>query len=252
MNIRDFNNKETQLNQIQKYLREGFGFELTVNADRTEAMLATTRTKLDETKDEAERAKLALVAKSLELIVENVSDEEVEAAKVIMAADEIADKVQKMAEDVAKLHVQDLPAIVEAMAGEIGTEQAQAFEVTVNELLVKLGEDLKGAKEGLVNATTIAQGGEIATDMDASMEAPADDLIDLDSSEDEAEAEAPVDAEDIFGGDDAAGGEENPTGRELKAESADFDNALLELKEMSTDGQVSRKDLDALLAKIKG
>ena len=250
MNIRDFNNKETQLNQIQKYLREGFGFELTVNADRAEAMLATTRTKLDETKNEAERAKLALVAKSLELIVENVSDEEVEAAKVIMAADEIADKVQKMAEDVAKLHVQDLPAIVEAMAGEIGTEQAQAFEVTVNELLVKLSEDLKGAKEGLVNATTIAQGGEIATDMDASMEAPADDLIDLDSSEDE--AEAPVDAEDIFGGDDAASGEENPTGRELKAESADFDNALLELKEMSTDGQVSRKDLDALLAQIKG
>lgn len=248
MNIRDFNNKETQLNQIQKYLREGFGFELSVKADRAEAMLATTLVKLDETKDEAERSKLALVAKSLKLIVENVSDEEVEAAKVIMAADEIADKVQKMAEDVAKLHVQDLPAIVEAMAGEIGAEQAQAFEATVNDLLVKLGEDLKGAKEGLVNATTIAQGGEIATDMDAPMDAPADDIIDLDSSEEEETA----DAEDIFGGDDTASGEENPTGRELKAESTDFDTALLELKEMSTDGQVSRKDLDALLAKIKG
>ena len=67
-----------------------------------------------------------------------------------------------------------------------------------------------------------------------------------------ARADAPDD--DAFGGDDAsADADGEPEGRELKAESADvFDTMLEELQsKVNENGEVSRADLEGALAQFR-
>lgn len=136
-------------------------------------------------------------------------EDELASAEVLLASQELVDKLQKMVEDVAEMQVQELMPIVDAMKTEVGFDVAEAYNSQAEEALKTLLDQMKTAKDQLENATLQAQGktpntpmaapeGPVAPEMDMDMEAPMDD----------------------FGGVDAAAGAENNIGRELKAESA--------------------------------
>ena len=53
-----------------------------------------------------------------------LSESEINQAQVVLAAKDMADRVQKMAEDIAEMQYKDLPAVVDQARGDLGTEQA--------------------------------------------------------------------------------------------------------------------------------
>lgn len=263
MFLQDLDTKEQKFSKIQKYLEENYGYEMdmsAMDADKVSGIIKSTTDKMKVTEDAKEYTRLHMIAEGLKLwtpapvqseltqVVAEAADEEaVEQAKVIIAAQEMNDALQKMIEDTAEMQVQDLIPLVDAMKAELGMEQAEAFNSSVDGALGGLLDSLKTAKESVENAILAAQGQAPAVDM----EMPAGDM-DMEVDMDGMDATAPDD--DSFTGDDAAADAEGePEGRELKAESTDaFDSMLEDLQAKVTEnGEVSRGDLEEALAKFR-
>lgn len=136
-------------------------------------------------------------------------EDELASAEVLLAAQELVDKLQKMVEDIAEMQVQELMPIVDAMKAEVGFDVAEAYNSQAESALSTLLDQAKSAKEQLENATLQAQGKPVNGSAKTPMAEP-DMGMDMDMDE-------PM---DDFGGDDAAAGPDNDIGRELKAESA--------------------------------
>jgi hypothetical protein len=108
------------------------------------------------------------------------------------------------------MQVQKLMPIVDAMKEQLGFEQAEAYNASAEAALGGLLDSAKSAKGELENATLVARGEQPAQTMPTDMGTDTMDMGDTDE----------LDMGDDFGGDDAAAGDDNQLGRELKGESA--------------------------------
>lgn len=240
MYLNDLNSAAHSVDKINKVLANTFGQNVNIGEMSTNAlerMLTTTNAKIQQIKesdltywDNPQYNKLHLLAHSLKTYISEVAparangtvmkkkikeSSDVQQAEVTLAAQELVDKLQKMVEDLAQMQVQELMPIVDAMKEQLGFETAEAYNTTAEAALAGLLDQAKAAKEALDNATMTARGeapaAPVATDM--GMDAAPEGDMDMG-------AELDMDMADDFGGDDAAAGEENPVGRELKGESA--------------------------------
>jgi len=161
-------------------------------------------------------------------------EDELASAEVLLASQELVDKLQKMVEDVAEMQVQELMPIVDAMKSELGFDVAEAYNTAADAALGTLLDQMKTAKQQLEDATLTAQGKAPSTPAPTPMAAEPEMDMDMDMGDD-------------FGGADAAAGEPTSIGRELKAESA-LDrmekNALKEARVL----EAKRKVLEAAKA----
>ena len=89
------------------------------------------------------------------IVVEN---EEVEKSQVILAAQEMVDSIQKMVEEVSDMLVKELPAVVDGVNSEVGTNEGQQFNDQVTQALTSLQAALSGSKAGLSGALGIITG----------------------------------------------------------------------------------------------
>jgi len=89
------------------------------------------------------------------IVVEN---EEVEKSQVILAAQEMVDSMQKMIEQVSDMLVKELPAVVDGVNSEVGTDQGQQFNDQVTQALTSLQAALAGSKTGLTGAMGVITG----------------------------------------------------------------------------------------------
>ena len=137
----------------------------------------------------------------------------------------MADDLQKMAENLASMQVEDLMSITNAMKEEVGTAEAEAFNASAEAAIGSALEAVKTANDQVSNAVLVAQG-EPATDMDMPMGEPEVDDLDVDL-----DVDMDVDTDD-FGGADAANMDVDVDGREMKE-------------------SVTKEDLKATFAKIK-
>jgi hypothetical protein len=125
---------------------------------------------------------------------------EVEQAQVVLAAQDMVDQVQKMIEQMTDLRVKELPALVDGIKAEMGTDQAGSFNDSANAALEGLIASLEGAKGELQGAVGVVTGEEMsvpgeempAPEMD--MEMPADDVAEPEMPE--LDVEEPEDAGD--------------------------------------------------------
>lgn len=90
--------------------------------------------------------------------------EGVESAQVVLAAKDMVDSVQKMIEDVSDMLVKELPAVVDSVNSEIGTDAGEQFNGQATESLSQLGAALQSAKVGLQSALNIVTGGGVQPD----------------------------------------------------------------------------------------
>lgn len=81
-----------------------------------------------------------------------LENEEVQKSQVILAAQDMIDSVQKMIEQISKMKVEELPAVVTGVNNEIGTNEGQQFESTSAEALNALEQALTSAKTALNGA----------------------------------------------------------------------------------------------------
>ena len=102
------------------------------------------------------------------MVVEN---EEVEKSQVILAAQEMVDSIQKMVEQVSDMLVKELPAVVDGVNSEVGTNEGQQFNDQVSQALTSLQAALTGSKTGIQGAlgTITGQGAGMDAGLDAGM-----------------------------------------------------------------------------------
>ena len=273
MYLNDLNSSRHNVEKLNRILADTFKHDVDLSEMTTDSlnrMLNTTNAKMTAIKESdlkywenPQYNKLGLIQHQLKTYITEIAptrgdskrvkakestimEADLDQAEVLLAAQELVDEMQKMVENVAEMQVQKLMPIVDAMKEQVGFDIAEQYNTAADGALGALLDQMKTAKEAVENATLAARGEPVntpaATDMgmdDADMdpEAPMDDM-----------------GADEFGGDDAAAGEENPVGRELKGESALVDmerGALAEKKfleskdrlfKMVESGQMSQTD----------
>ena len=175
---------------------------------------------------------------------EVIAEADLDQAEVLLAARQLCDDLQKMAEDLASMQVEDLMSIHSAMKEEVGTAEADAFNASSEAAIASALEAVKSAKDQVDNALLTAQGQAPAAPTD--MDMPAEPAGDMDMDP-EAPAEDPMpDMDDLEGAD--AGAE----GREMKesAETA-YLNALKTIKEAQVEGKVNKEVLKKAFESLK-
>ena len=158
--------------QARKALREHF--ETTINFDRldskkTKQLLTRVRGLIKEARDARDFSrnqanpsylKLVMMEQALQhhfsdvriqsrIVTEN---EEVEKSQVILAAQDMVDQVQKMIETVSKMNAEELPAVVDGVSNEIGTNESESYNQATAEALTTLLSALTTAKGSLASA----------------------------------------------------------------------------------------------------
>jgi len=237
MFLNDLNSAKHNVQKLNKVLADSFNHEVdlsSMNMDSLNRMLNTTEAKMMAIKENdfkywenPQYNKLGLIQHQLKTYINEVAptrtdgkkmkaktesvvmEDELEQAEVLLAAQELVDELQGMVEDVAEMQVQKLMPIVDAMKEQVGFEQAEAYNAAADAALGALLDAMKTAKESVENATLAARGQAPATPAPTDMGMDAVDDMDVD-----------VDMGDDFDGDNAAAGDDNPIGRELKGESA--------------------------------
>ena len=135
-----------------------------------------------------------------------VSESEVQQAQVVMAAQDMVDKLQGMLEDVSEMQFKDLPALTDAIKNDTGVEQATQFQADVTAALTTLlaaiqaGKAQVEAAQGVLTGQAPVVPGADAAAMpadtmpaaDQSAEVDADLSLDANLPAEEPEAETPA------------------------------------------------------------
>jgi hypothetical protein len=131
---------------------------------------------------------------------------EVQQAQVVLASQDMVDQVQKMSEQISAMQFKDLPALVDQIKNEVGTDQAMQFNTDATAALAGLLQNLQGAKTQLeaalgvvtgqaptVPGADMATGADMGAGMPAELPAPGEEEIDVtDIDIEEPEAETPA------------------------------------------------------------
>jgi len=259
MNLYDLENTN-KFSKLHTVLNDVFetNFNFNMPKAKLEAVATATDQKIKKLKESGmdvsskDMQKLLLIAQGLKTVMaeqddveeEVIAEADLDQAEVLLAARQLCDDLQKMAEDLASMQVEDLMSIHSAMKEEVGTAEADAFNASSEAAIASALEAVKSAKDQVDNALLTAQGQAPAapTDMDMPAE-PAGDM----GMDPEAPAEDPMpDMDDLEGAD--AGAE----GREMKesAETA-YLNALKTIKEAQVEGKVNKEVLKKAFESLK-
>jgi len=135
-----------------------------------------------------QKEKAMLERRSLKQRLKEAS--EVQQAQVVLASQDMVDQVQKMSEQISAMQFKDLPALVDQIKNEVGTDQAMQFNTDATAALAGLLQNLQGAKTQLESALGVVTGqapvvpGADMTDaaagqMPAELPAPGEEEIDV-------------------------------------------------------------------------
>ena len=176
-------------------------------------------------------------------------EQDLDQAELVLAAKDMGDRLQKMAEDLASMQVEDLMPLVAAMKEQMGPEKAGAFESSADTAISGALESVKSAKESHDNAVLALQG-EAPPETDMDMEEPSpEDMGDVEMDIEEPSPEMEIGDEEAM-----AGAEGEPEGREIKAEeSVQFLNKAKNiLRAYKTIGKLDETALEEAKSVLKG
>ena len=87
-----------------------------------------------------------------------LNESEVQQAQVVLAAQDMVDKMKGMLEDVSELQFKELPALVDSIKNQVGIDQAAQFNADATAALTGLLQNIQGAKEQLDAALGVVTG----------------------------------------------------------------------------------------------
>lgn len=90
--------------------------------------------------------------------MKRLNESEVQQAQVVLAAQDMVDKMQGMLEDVSELQFKELPALVDSIKNQVGIDQAAQFNADATAALTGLLQNIQGAKEQLDAALNVVTG----------------------------------------------------------------------------------------------
>jgi DNA-directed RNA polymerase subunit RPC12/RpoP len=167
--------------------------------------------KIESEKDEVWGSRMRAADKAKQKKKKLKEDQNLEQAETLLAAKDISDQLQDMAEDAAKMSVDALMPLVDTMKAQFGQEQANAFNEVLKTNLQSVLDAVIKAKDETDNAIMALQGGQTpAASADISAPVPSDP-----SQEQGAE----IDLDQEFSASPATSGPvEEPLGRASKRE----------------------------------
>jgi hypothetical protein len=113
----------------------------------------------------------------LRRVMSRLNESEVQQAQVVLAAQDMVDKMQSMLEDASEMQFKELPALVDSIKNQVGIDQAQQFNTDATAALTGLVQNLQGAKAQLDQALGVVTGQTPPPDAGmASMGAPTPDM----------------------------------------------------------------------------
>jgi hypothetical protein len=138
-------------------------------------------------------------------------------SEAVLAAKDIVDSVQDMLEKISKIQNEQVPALIDTIRDQIGSDQAEAFKTGISPMLADLYQALSTARESSDTAVRTLSGEQVAAPMDMGMGAdqglagamPPEGGMDSD-------LDADLGATDGFDATDAAVGGEEELGRERR------------------------------------
>lgn len=148
-------------------------------------------------------------------------EDELQQAEVILAAKDLVDRMQKMIEDISKMVNEELPPLGDSIRNQISSEKAESFVSSASEALNGVLEQVKQARSTLDSQTRGLAGEEVSNmDMGGSDTGDAmgagDEMGGMDDMDDEEGMELNGSGEDGFGGLSPAVGGTNRIGRALR------------------------------------
>jgi len=87
-----------------------------------------------------------------------LNESEIQQAQVVLAAQDMVDKMQSMLEDVSELQFKELPALVDSIKNQVGIDQAAQFNADATTALTGLLQNIQGAKQQLDAALNVVTG----------------------------------------------------------------------------------------------
>jgi hypothetical protein len=87
-----------------------------------------------------------------------VSESEVQQAQVVLAAQDMVDRVQKMMEQISEMQFKDLPALADSIKNDMGVEQSQQFQAAASAALGTLLTSVQAGKQELEAAQGVLTG----------------------------------------------------------------------------------------------
>jgi hypothetical protein len=87
-----------------------------------------------------------------------ILESEVQQAQVVLAAQDMVDKMQGMIEDVTSMQFKDLPALVDQIKNEVGQDQSIQFNADATAALGGLVQNLQASKTQLESAVGVVTG----------------------------------------------------------------------------------------------
>lgn len=87
-----------------------------------------------------------------------LKESEVQQAQVVLAAQDMVDKMQSMLEDISELQFKELPALVDSIKNQVGIDQATQFNQDATAALTGLLQNVQAAKQQLDQALGVVTG----------------------------------------------------------------------------------------------
>ena len=85
-------------------------------------------------------------------------ESEIQQAQVVLAAQDMVDRVQKMLEDTTEMQFKELPALIDSIKNEVGADQAAQFNADAAAALSGLVQNLQASKGQLEAALGVVTG----------------------------------------------------------------------------------------------
>ena len=102
---------------------------------------------------------------------QGLMESELGRSEAVLAAKDIVDSVQDMLEKISKIQNEQIPALVDTIRDQIGSEQADAFKNAASPVLAELWQALSTARENTDTAVRQLSGEQVAAPMDMGMSA---------------------------------------------------------------------------------
>lgn len=87
-----------------------------------------------------------------------VSESEIQQAQVVLAAQDMIDRIQGMLEDISEMQFKDLPALANSIKNDMGTEQATQYQSAASAALTQLLTAVQAGKTELEGAQGVLTG----------------------------------------------------------------------------------------------
>ena len=160
---------------------------------------------------------------------------EVSQAEVMMAAKGFASELQEMIEKIGRLQNEDLPPVTDQMRETYGYQSSSAFQTQIYGALQSVMDALYSAKNQVDDAVgDLAATGQLGAtvDMEKDLGTEVDDMMGDEMGDLDVDADLDNIGDEM--GDEFGGAEEeNPLGREMKAESVNrLEQRVLEMKKL--------------------